>query len=368
MTGRTSHTAGLRRAETWQPGTSSPVGAAYRRLATVALLLALVVVSLGAYVRLSDAGLGCPDWPGCYGKLVGVPEQAHELAHAEARFGQSVEAPKAWKEMIHRYAAGTLGLCILALAISAWRHRARRRPWLELALLGVVTGQALLGMLTVTRLLKPVIVTSHLLGGMSTLALIALIVLREGRSTRPAAFPAGLKVLSVLATATVLTQIALGGWVSSNYAATICADFPTCQGSFRPETDFHHAFTLDRELGNTASGELLPAAALTAIHWTHRLFAGIVLGIVGLFSLCLLRRQEGRGHGLALLAALGLQIGLGIANVLLQLPLPLAVAHNTGAALLLCAVLAASWHVLKDNKARHPQVMAGFPRRFQTIR
>lgn len=368
MTGRTVRSAGLHRAETWQPGPHSPVGAAYRRLALLALLLALVVVSLGAYVRLSDAGLGCPDWPGCYGKLVGVPEQAHELAHAEARFGQAVEAPKAWKEMIHRYAAGTLGLCILTLAAIAWRHRARRRPWLELALLGVVTGQALLGMLTVTRLLKPVIVTSHLLGGMSTLALLALIVLREGRSPRPTAFPAGLKVLSVLATATVLTQIALGGWVSSNYAATICADFPTCQGSFRPETDFHHAFTLDRELGNTASGELLPAAALTAIHWTHRLFACVVLGIVGLFSLCLLRRHESRGHGLALLAALCLQIGLGIANVLLQLPLPLAVAHNTGAALLLCAVLTASRHVLQDNKARHPDAMAGFPRRFQVIR
>ncbi|MCA0188340.1 MAG: COX15/CtaA family protein, partial [Proteobacteria bacterium] len=279
-----------------------------------------------------------------------------------------VEAPKAWKEMIHRYAAGTLGLCILALTAIAWRHRVRRRPWLELALLGVVTGQALLGMLTVTRLLKPVIVTSHLLGGMSTLALLALIVLREGRSTRPTAFPTGLKVLAILATASVLTQIALGGWVSSNYAATICADFPTCQGSFRPETDFHHAFTLDRELGNTASGELLPAAALTAIHWTHRLFAGVVLGIVGAFSLCLLRRHEGRRHGLALLATLALQISLGIANVLLQLPLPLAVAHNTGAALLLCAVLAATWKVLNGEKARHPYAMAGFPRRFQAIR
>lgn len=368
MKRRASHTAGLRRAETWQPETCSPVGPAYRRLATIALLLALVVVSLGAYVRLSDAGLGCPDWPGCYGKLVGVPEQAHQLAHAEARFGQSVEAPKAWKEMIHRYAAGTLGLCILALTAIAWRHRVRRRPWLELALLGVVTGQALLGMLTVTRLLKPVIVTSHLLGGMSTLALLALLVLREGHSPRPTAFPTGLKVLAILATASVLTQIALGGWVSSNYAATICADFPTCQGSFRPETDFHHAFTLDRELGNTASGELLPAAALTAIHWTHRLFAGVVLGIVGAFSFCLLRRHEGRRHGLALLATLALQISLGIANVLLQLPLPLAVAHNTGAALLLCAVLAATWKVLNGEKARHPYAMAGFPRRFQAIR
>ncbi|KAB2967301.1 COX15/CtaA family protein [Zoogloea sp.] len=363
-----SHPAGLRRAETWKPETRPPAGTAYRGLAILALLLALVVVSLGAYVRLSDAGLGCPDWPGCYGKLVGVPEQAHEVSHAEASFGKPVEAPKAWKEMIHRYAAGTLGLCILALAITAWRRRARRRPWLELALLGVVMGQALLGMLTVTRLLKPVIVTSHLLGGMTTLALLALLVLREGRPPRPAVFPAGLKILAVLATAAVLGQIALGGWVSSNYAATICADFPTCQGSFSPDTDFHHAFTLDRELGSTASGELLPAAALTAIHWTHRLFACVVLTLAGLFSLCLLRRDGGRRHGLALLTALALQIGLGIANVLLQLPLPLAVAHNTGAALLLCAVLAATRHVLNGEKAPHRHAMAGFPRRFQAIR
>jgi cytochrome c oxidase assembly protein subunit 15 len=127
----------------------------YRRLALAALLLALVVVSLGAYVRLSDAGLGCPDWPGCYGQLVGVPDEAHEIHAAEHRFGQPVEAPKAWKEMIHRYAAGLLGLAILALAVLAWRERERRSPWLEVLLLAVVAGQALLGMLTVTRCSSP---------------------------------------------------------------------------------------------------------------------------------------------------------------------------------------------------------------------
>ena len=341
----------------------------YRRLALAALLLALVVVSLGAYVRLSDAGLGCPDWPGCYGKLVGVPDEAHEIHVAEQHFGQPVEAPKAWKEMIHRYAAGLLGLAILALALLAWRQRQRRSPWLEVLLLAVVAGQALLGMLTVTRLLKPVIVTSHLLGGMSTLALLAVLVLRDLASPRRLSpLPGGLRLLAVLALGAVLIQIALGGWVSSNYAAAICADFPTCQGSWWPEMDTHHAFTLDRELGATASGALLPGAALTAIHWTHRLFAGLVLIVAGSLGLRLLTRAETRACGRMLLAALGLQIGLGIANVLLQLPLPLAVAHNTGAALLLCATLAAVSRVFTRNEARGRFPAAGFPRRFQVVR
>ncbi len=342
----------------------------YRRLALAALLLALVVVSLGAYVRLSDAGLGCPDWPGCYGKLVGVPDQAHEIKAAEASFGKPVEAHKAWKEMIHRYAAGLLGLAILALATMAWRQRQRRNPWLEILLLAVVAGQALLGMLTVTRLLKPVIVTSHLLGGMSTLALLAVLVLRDQGTRRapPKALPGGLKVLGAVALLAVFVQIALGGWVSSNYAAAICADFPTCQGRWWPEMDTHHAFTLDRELGATASGALLSGAALTAIHWAHRLGATMVLLLAGGFGLRLLARGETRIHGQWLLAALLLQLGLGIANILLQLPLPLAVAHNTGAALLLVTTLAATVRVFQRSEVRHRYTMAGFTRQFQTVR
>lgn len=339
-----------------------------RSLAIVAFLLALVVVSLGAWVRLSDAGLGCPDWPGCYGHLVGVPERAHEVSAAETAFGQRVEAGKAWKEMIHRYAAGTLGLCIAGLAVLGWRQRARRKPTLELALLAVVLVQATLGMLTVTQLLKPVIVTCHLLGGMTTLALLAALVLREGCGLRPAAgTSASLRAHAGAALATVVMQIALGGWVSSNYAAAICPDFPTCQGSFSPPLDFHHAFTLDRELGITAIGALLPASALTAIHWTHRLFAGVVLLVAGSLGVRLLARRHSHWPGLALLGALGLQIGLGIANVLLQLPLPLAVAHNTGAALLLCVTLAVALPLLQKKKARHRQPVAGFPRRFDKL-
>jgi cytochrome c oxidase assembly protein subunit 15 len=345
------------------------VSRAYRLILGSALILALVVVSLGAYVRLSDAGLGCPDWPGCYGQLVGVPEQAHEVNAAQSAFpGKPVEAHKAWKEMIHRYAASVLGLCIAALAALAWRQRARRAPWLEVGLLAVVAGQGLLGMLTVTRLLKPVIVTSHLLGGMTTLGLLAVLFLRENRPARlPNAAP-GLRMLAIAALLTVFVQIALGGWVSSNYAAAICADFPTCQGSWWPAMDTHHAFTLDRELGATASGALLPGAALTAIHWTHRLFAGVVLIVVGSFGLGLLGPGGRRGYGVAVLAALALQIALGIVNVLLQWPLLLAVAHNTGAALLLCVTLAATARVFIGRTAPGSMRMAEFPRRFQVVR
>jgi cytochrome c oxidase assembly protein subunit 15 len=270
--------------------------------------------------------------------------------------------------MIHRYAAGALGLVIAALAVMAWRQRAHRGPWLELGLLAVVSAQALLGMLTVTRLLKPLIVTSHLLGGMTTLALLVLLWRRQRPAGPAPAVSAPLRLLAGTALATVVVQIALGGWVSSNYAAAICADFPTCQGSWWPTMDVHHAFTLDRELGATASGALLPAAALTAIHWAHRLFACVVLVVVGSFGIQLLGQRRLSGHGLVVLAALAGQISLGIANVLLQLPLPLAVAHNTGAALLLCAVLAACARVFQCSEARGRIPAAGFPRRFEAVR
>ena len=299
----------------------------YRRLLALAALLAFVVVAMGAWVRLSDAGLGCPDWPGCYGHLLGVPEHA-------------ADSSKAWKEMLHRYAAATLGLTILGICLLAWRHRPRISPALPTALTGIVTFQALLGMWTVTLLLKPVIVSAHLLGGMTTLALLVWLNLRQtGRHSSELASP-GLKIWGLLAFATLVVQIALGGWVSSNYAALACSDFPTCQGQWQPEMDFAHAFTLHRELGQTASGALLPMTALTAIHWSHRLGA-LVLGItIGGLGLALLRRSDWRSAGILLLALLALQISLGIANVLFALPLPLAVAHNLGAALLLTATLA----------------------------
>lgn len=313
-----------------------------RRLILLAACLAFGVVALGAYVRLSDAGLGCPDWPGCYGHLVGVPDAVHEQAAAAQAFpGKPVEPAKAWKEMVHRYFAGSLGLLILAICALSWRRsvRAYRSPALPTGLLAIVSFQALLGMWTVTLLLKPVVVTAHLLGGMTTLALLVALVLGEQRRASPTV-PAGIKPLALLTLLAVIGQIALGGWVSSNYAALACPDFPTCHGVWWPEGDFANAFTLHRELGQTAAGALLSQEALTAIHFTHRLGALAVALLAGGLALRLLATAGWSAWGKLLLGLLVLQLGLGIGNVLLSLPLPLAVAHNLGAAALLTAALA----------------------------
>lgn len=317
----------------------------YRALLAFATLLALLVVGLGAWVRLSDAGLGCPDWPGCYGHLLGVPEHAADSA-------------KAWKEMTHRYAAASLGLIVLGICQLAWRNRPRISPLLPTALSGIVLFQALLGMWTVTLLLKPVVVSAHLLGGMTTLAVLVWLNLRQSSLPARPMVGRGLRAGGLLALALVVLQIALGGWVSSNYAALACPDFPTCQGRWLPAMDFAHAFTVHRELGQTAAGALLSADALTAIHWSHRLGALLVGITLGGFAAALLRQPGWRAWGGLLLALLALQIGLGMANVLLSLPLPLAVAHNVGAALLLSATLAANfrlWSTVRRDSASPAQ-------------
>ncbi len=328
---------------------------AYRRLLIVAALLALGVVSLGAYVRLSNAGLGCPDWPGCYGHLIGVPEAAHEQAAALRAFPDApVETGKAWKEMVHRYFAGGLGLSIAAIAALGWRHRRRLRGSAGVAavLLVVVGVQAALGMWTVTLLLKPVIVSLHLLGGMTTLALLVWLVLAE-REFRPLNATPALRLHAALALVAVIVQIALGGWVSSNYAALACTDFPTCLGSWLPQMDFTHAFQMRRELGQSADGAPLSSFALTAIQWTHRVGALVVSLVAGALAIRLWRHAELRTWGLLVGAVLLLQVGLGIANVMLYLPLPVAVEHNTGAAILLALTLALNvglWHSVRQER------------------
>lgn len=315
---------------------------AFRRLVFFTACFAFVVIVVGAYVRLEDAGLGCPDWPGCYGQLVGVPEHAHEIARASEAFDKPVDVDRARKEMFHRYIAGTLGLLIFAIAILAWRWRAAlgQSPSLATGLVVLVAFQAALGMWTVTMLLKPVIVTLHLLGGMTTLALLAWLALRQGRLEKRGAEPVhGPRAWAAFALVIVVAQIALGGWVSANYAALACVDFPTCGGEWLPGMDFGHAFHLVRELGVTAAGAPLSHEALTAIQWTHRIGALVTLIVVGGLALAALRSPRLRGLGWMLVALLLLQIGLGIANVLLRLPLALAVAHNGGAALLLVTLV-----------------------------
>lgn len=308
----------------------------HKKILTFGILLAFFVISLGAYVRLSDAGLGCPDWPGCYGKLIGVPDNHAEVNEAQAAFPHApVEAAKAWKEMIHRYLAGILGLVIAALAaLALWpRRQAMVAP--QIFLVGLVLVQAALGMLTVTWLLKPVIVTMHLLGGMLILATLVGIRAQESQALISHASP-GLKKAAWCVTAIILTQIALGGWTSANYAAMACSDYPLCQGQLMPaDLDWSHAFVFNRELGQTSDGQMLSSQTLTAIHWTHRTFALIVLAACVAFALRLKRDDDSRTLGQLMLAAVVAQVALGISNVWLQWPLGLAVLHNTGAAILL---------------------------------
>ncbi|HYN13383.1 MAG TPA: COX15/CtaA family protein [Burkholderiales bacterium] len=269
-----------------------------RPLALLSACLTFVVVVVGAYVRLSDAGLGCPDWPLCYGQPLPA-----DIADADA-------LAKAWKEMGHRYLAAALGLLILLLAFVAWRKR--QAPWLATAIAALVVIQATLGKWTVTMLLKPAIVTAHLLGGMAILALLVWMALsqsqfqysKQGREVR---------VPAVLALAVLAIQIALGGWVSANYAGLACLDLPLCQGRW------------------------LPMDALTAIHWSHRVFAVVVLVVVGWTAIKTMKIFPRLGGAIALL--LLLQLALGVANVAFSLPLALAAAHNAGAALLLAALV-----------------------------
>jgi heme a synthase len=290
---------------------------ALRVLSIVAAALALVVVVVGAYVRLSDAGLGCPDWPLCYGRPL------------PADIADAGDHAKAWKEMGHRYLAGTLGLVIVALALAAWR--ARRSRGLAAALVLLVAFQAALGKWTVTMLLKPAIVTAHLLGGMATLAVLVWLALSQW----PHAADAGMRALrrvAAAALAALALQIVLGGWVSANYAALACPDLPLCRGQLAPPMDFGNAFHVVRELGRTGEGEWLPLEALTAIHWSHRVFALVVLAALLLTAARVWRAMPALGMLLGTLVVL--QFSLGVANVALGLPLGLAAAHNALAALL----------------------------------
>jgi len=287
-------------------------------LALAALALTFVVVVAGAYVRLSDAGLGCPDWPLCYGRP--IPD--------------TLEDARAWKEMGHRYLAGALGLLIFVLAAAAWRTR--QSPWLATAIAALVVFQATLGKWTVTMLLKPAIVVAHLLGGMALLALLAWFYLeRQSYPGKPGA--RALRIPALVALVVLSVQILLGGWVSANYAALACPDLPLCLGQAVPPMDFANAFHVLRELGRTDAGELLPQAALTAIHWSHRVFALVVVGVVGWAAFRTMKTL--RGLGVAIGALLLAQFALGVANVAFDLPLALAAAHNAGAAALLVALV-----------------------------
>lgn len=324
----------------------------FHYIAIAAALLAFGVVMLGAYVRLSQAGLGCPDWPGCYGHVT-VPTETQ--VNSTLLAARPLEPARAWKEMIHRYFVGGLSALIFALAVIAlWRRKQTDQPKLLPGLLVLLLVlQALLGMWTVTLLLFPPVVTAHLLGGLATFSLLVLLVLQSGGYLRLGGDATdGMRRFAALGLAVLICQIALGGWVSSNYAAIACPDFPTCQGSFWPPMDFAAGFSW-HGLGPDYQGGILANPARMAIHMAHRLGALITFLVLGFTSFdMVLRARDPMLRGVAALvgALLLTQIALGISLVKFGWPLPLADLHNGVAALLLGSVVTLNWAVNAGRK------------------
>ena len=304
------------------------------RLLAFALFLTFDLIMFGAFVRVTDAGLGCPDWPGCYGKASPIGAMAHIREAAAELPDGPVTVFKAWVEMLHRYVAAGLGLIIIALVVLAHRG-ARGQASVPLAWFTLVwiLIQGAFGAWTVTLKLQPAIVTAHLLGGMILFGLLVAqwvrIQVREGLP----ALSAGLRGLAWVACGVLFMQIALGGWVSTNYATLACEDFPTCQGQWWPVADFVRGFQLWRPLGQTADGAALPFQALTAIHLTHRLWAMLAFAALGVLA-WKLRREDGR-TARWLVFFLLLQLTTGLTNIFLDWPLAAAVLHTGGAAGLL---------------------------------
>ncbi|MYN15341.1 heme A synthase [Rugamonas sp. FT107W] len=320
----------------------------YRKLVWVSVFLTLDLIVFGAFTRLTDSGLGCPDWPGCYGAA--NPFLAHEqITAAEALLPTGpVTVFKAWIEMIHRYLAMAIGVLIVAMMAQSWYQwrksrgaRAEYAPWLPTALFLFVCLQGAFGAWTVTLKLQPVIVTTHLLLGMGLLALLAWYGGRQNQLIAPVrtvtASPPAMRNIRLLAFASavlLLAQLALGGWTSTNYATLACTDFPLCGGKLVPEMDFEHGFTLWRELGKTAAGHYLPFSALTAIHWVHRNFGLLVALVAGYTAWRAWEHAALHKTARYLALTLGAQIATGIATIYLSFPLAIAVLHNAGAALL----------------------------------
>ena len=333
-------------------------------LTVVTLFLTFDLVLFGAFTRLTDSGLGCPDWPGCYGSASPLGAQAHIQSAQSVLPSGPVTHGKAWVEMIHRYLATGVGALITVMAVMSWLEARKRStiasPWWATATLVWVCMQGAFGALTVTMKLYPAIVTLHLLGGLGLVALLAI----QTRLHEPAPFVlspglhAGLWAVAALSFA----QIMLGGWVSTNYAVLACSDFPTCQGAWWPAMDFEHGFAVQRELGAGKDGGYLPFAALTAIHFVHRLGAFVVLGALALLAW----RLAASGQPALRRAAFGVaavavwQLASGLSNVVLGWPIVAAMAHTAGAAALvaLLAVL-----LTQARGARAPALAAAAPDR-----
>ena len=347
------------------------------KLVAIAAFLTLDLIAFGAFVRLTDSGLGCPDWPGCYGQLLPATA-ASQINQAIAEQGGThgpVSHSKAWIEMLHRYLASFIGALILVMFIRALLSRLRPGGMREvsatapvgwgwpLLLLVVVSLQGLFGKWTVTLKLMPIIVTTHLMGGMLLFALLIWFWMRERERAgeahaAPVAVRGAVRQMVWLAVAAVVLQIFLGGWISTNYAALACPDFPACNGTFAPDVDWGAGFAFARALGRNPDGSFLSIEGLRAIHWAHRIGALLVTIVVVAAAVAVLRAStELRRSAIAIKLALLVQIVIGICTVLFDQPLPLATAHNFFGAVLLATLLAAAYRLRVDdysNALRRP--------------
>ncbi|WP_348816043.1 COX15/CtaA family protein [Halomonas sp. H10-59] len=337
--------------------------ATLRLLSLVGALFTALVIMAGAFTRLLDAGLGCPDWPGCYGALV-VPDASSALLHSP---DAPLEASKAWMEMIHRYLAGCLGVMVMALLVLAWpRRRKPGFPWrLMLILFAALMVQGAFGAYTVTLKLWPQVVTLHLLGGLTVMTLFIWLHLRLRRVARGEAALAARPLGALMGVATMLLvlQLALGGWTSSNYAGIACQGFPTCNSQWVPDTDWGEGFHLTQTVGPNYLHGALHAEARTTIHLAHRLGALVLTLALALVVIRRWHRREMRPWLLTLAGATALQVALGIANVLLWLPLGLALLHTAGAVLLVFSFTLVAWkqrHSRQAVKGRQRQTRGGW--------
>ena len=342
------------------------------KLALFGVCFAMSVIILGAFTRLVDAGLGCPDWPGCYGHIL-WPNDAQEIATANQAYPDApVELDKTWPEMVHRYLATTLGAIVLLITALAWRNRGPGQPLkLPVFLLGFVILQGMFGMWTVTLKLWPQVVTAHLLGGFTTISLLWLLTLRLNNHRWQLAPDIMSRIgryrtLAMLAMLVVVGQITLGGWTTSNYAAVACPDLPTCQTQWVPPMDFAAGFNIFQQVGPNYLGGTMTNEARVAIHMSHRIGAIVTLLVVGFLSLRLLRDEHDgtRSLGKLVAAVLTVQFLLGLGNIVFQFPVWVATAHNAVGALLLLSMVTVNYFLLTAREVSQaapttaPQPMA----------
>ncbi|HEY9323066.1 MAG TPA: COX15/CtaA family protein [Candidatus Methylopumilus sp.] len=324
----------------------------FKKITLFTTIMAFCLIVLGAYVRLSDAGLGCPDWPGCFGTLT-VPESQMAIEKAQHTFpDQIIENDKAWKEMAHRYVAGILGLLILTIGVLAHKNKKSLKVniLVPYSLLALVFFQAMLGMLTVTLLLKPIIVSAHLIGGMTTLAILTYICYEHfNKNSKLTLKKDVIFYMTRFSLILIFIQIFLGGWTSTNYAGLACTDFPTCHGEWIPNMDLKNGFNIFRNLGQTFEGAPISLDALQAIQWIHRIGAVTVIIYFSYLSFTLMKYKQLRFESMLLLALIASQFVIGIANLMLHLPMVLAVSHNLIAALLVIIMTVINTKIKKQH-------------------